>query len=257
MELYLYLTLFTVYGLVIGSFLNVCAYRIPIGESVAKGRSYCPSCRHSLSALDLVPVFSYLLLGRRCRYCKSTISPRYAMVELLTAVCFGAAYLFSPSMYLAVFNCLLMAVLIVVALIDAQTQEISDKAVLMVFALAAAVFAAQWRLDGWHHILLLKLIGIFAVSLPMLVIARFTGGFGGGDIKLMAAAGLYLGVFNIVLAFFIGAVLAAVYGLLLIIRKKFKRKSAIAFGPFLSVGIAVSLLFGDKMIATYLAWFNL
>jgi prepilin signal peptidase PulO-like enzyme (type II secretory pathway) len=86
-----YLVWTTVFGLLIGSFLNVCIYRLPRGENIALGHSYCPKCGHNLGAADLVPVFSYLLLGRRCRYCREPISSRYAGIEILTAAAFGLA----------------------------------------------------------------------------------------------------------------------------------------------------------------------
>jgi prepilin signal peptidase PulO-like enzyme (type II secretory pathway) len=177
------------------------------------------------------------------------------VVELLTAACFGLAYWYSPTLYGAAAACLLVSVLITASLIDLDTREIPNGAVLTVLVLAAAVFAAEWIMAGWSNILLMKLIGFFAVSLPMLVIARFTGGFGGGDIKLMAAAGLYLGAPGVALAFLAGCALGALYGLLLIFKKKAGRKTAIPFAPFLSAGIFAGLLFGDRAIAAYMSLF--
>lgn len=240
-------TLFLIYGIILGSFLNVCIYRIPKDISVAKGRSFCPSCNHALGAADLIPVFSYLFLGGKCRYCKNKISPRYALIELLTGLLFsviGYHYLFSLE---AVIDCLLCCFLIVLSFIDLDTQEIPDRFHLFILFLGLISILFENN-SPWY----LSVLGFFIISVPMLLIAYFTDGFGGGDIKLMAASGLLLGAYNIVLAFFIGAFFGAVYGTYLILFKKANRKSAFAFGPFLAIGIFIAELYGDKLIAFYL-----
>jgi len=259
MERCIYTALAAVFGLMIGSFLNVCVYRIPKGESAAKGRSYCPSCRHTLAFFDLVPVLSWVFLRGKCRYCKAKISPRYAAVELLTAACYAAAFVFSAGYYSAVLNCMLASVLIVLALIDWDTREIYDTLPVLILVLAALnLFLSGGEIRfSFDREFILKVAGFFAASLPMLAIACFTGGFGGGDIKLMAAAGLYLGAPNIALAFFIGALFGSVYGIAQVLQKKADRKSAFAFGPFLSLGIFVSALFGSRIIDFYLRLFGL
>ncbi|MEG1501430.1 MAG: prepilin peptidase, partial [Clostridiales bacterium] len=195
MEALIYI-LFFIYGLLIGSFLNVCIYRIPLGISVAKGRSMCPSCHNKLGFWDLIPLFSYLFLGGHCRYCQAKISPRYAVVELLTALVFTACYWHFQALPQGILACLLAAVLIVIAFIDLDTREIPDKFHLMILFLAVINLFIDPSGD-----LIMKISGLFAVSVPMFVIAFFTGGFGGADIKLMAAAGLYLGTFPIIVAF--------------------------------------------------------
>ncbi len=241
--------LFLIYGLIIGSFLNVCIYRIPLNISVAKGRSYCPHCKHTLNALDLVPVFSFLFLRGRCRYCKEGISPRYAMVELVTAVLYALAYVSFGWGVDAILGCLLISTLIIVSFIDIDTFTIPDRLHLVILILAII------RLFIYKDGLLNHLLGIVIIALPMLVIAYFTNGFGGGDIKLMGVVGLYLGSPLTVLAFFVSILTGGIYGTMLLVFKKANRKSKLAFGPFLCLGIVVSLLFGDTLISFYLSLF--
>ncbi len=238
---------FVLYGLVIGSFLNVCIYRIPRGISVAKGRSRCTSCGHVLGVLDLIPVFSFIFLRGRCRYCKSHFSPRYALVELLTGFLFALCYIFSFGFYAAVLACMLVSVLVVVSFIDIDTKEIPDRLHIIILGLALVNMFVEVDADIY-----IKLFGLVIVSVPMLLVALLTRGFGGGDIKLMACTGLYLGAWNILLAFFIGTFVCAIYAVCLLMLRKAGRKTEIAFGQFLSLGIAVALLFGDKLIEYYI-----
>jgi leader peptidase (prepilin peptidase)/N-methyltransferase len=239
-----------VLGLCIGSFLNVCIYRIPLGISVARGRSICPNCSRTLKPYDMVPVLSYIILGGKCRFCSARISPRYPFVELLGGVCFLAPaliYGFSP---LAPLYMAFLAVLIPVAFIDAEHGIIPDRFHFMILALAIAGFFLQPGIT-WLE----RLIGCFAVSLPMLIIALATGGFGGGDIKLMAASGLLLGWQLTLLAFFIGAITSALYALIALRRKVPDEdgKRRMPFGPFLALGLALSALFGSAVIGWYLS----
>ncbi len=248
MELY-FSVLFFIFGVVIGSFLNVCAYRIPRGISVAQGRSMCPQCEHTLGGRDLVPVFSYLFLRGKCRYCGERISPRYACVELATGILFLLVFLTFGFAWQSVLGCAFVSVLVVVTLIDWDTREIPDRMHIIIAALA--IFIILLNPSGWYW----HLIGAAVVSLPMLLIAIFTGGFGGGDIKLMAAAGLYLGMAHVLVAFFVGAIAAVVYAMVMMARKKLDRKSMIAFGPFLSVGCVVALLAGTQVMDAYFSLF--
>lgn len=246
------LTLFMLYGAVIGSFLNVCIYRIPINISVAKGRSYCPSCNHTIYKRDLIPIVSYLMLKGKCRNCGSHISFRYTAVELLTAVLFGIAYLVLGLNLYTVLVCLMVSALIVVSFIDLDTGEIPDRFHIIIGTLAVVNLINVYITTYDIKSLIPFLIGFFAISVPMLIIAYFTGGFGGGDIKLMGVAGLFLGWQNVILAFLVGAMLGAVYGAFLLATKKAGAKATFSFGPHLCIGIYVSALWGTNIINAYL-----
>jgi leader peptidase (prepilin peptidase)/N-methyltransferase len=265
-------------GAVIGSFLNVVIYRLPKGLDFVKGSSFCPACGHRLAPLDLVPVLSYLLLGRRCRYCRTPISPRYMLVELLCAalcvLCYCAylqplAFLQPLSMdglfglMLAGEGCsaanalsaallfFVICILACVAFIDLDTQEIPNalSACLAVAGIAAMLLPAN--IDP-----LARLIGSLCVSLPMGVFAWLVpGAFGFGDVKLIAAAGLVLGWQQTLVAAFIAILIGGVQGVILLLSGKKGRRDHFAFGPALCAGIAASLFAGERILAAYLGLF--
>lgn len=245
-----YLFVFTV-GICIGSFLNVLAYRIPNRIDFVHGRSFCPGCGHSLAAKDLVPLFSWLFLKGKCRYCGGRISKRYPLVELaggLLAVlsCWRLGFTAAAAVAFAA-SCILLTV----ALIDADTQEIPDG---LNLALLAVGIAAIFICPGLT--LLQRLIGAACVSLPMLLLNLvIPTSFGGGDCKLMAAAGLLLGWKMTLLAMFLAVLSGGGYGAALLIRKQKDRKDHFAFGPFLAGGCVAALYFGPALLSWYLGLF--
>jgi leader peptidase (prepilin peptidase)/N-methyltransferase len=245
----LYLLLFAV-GAAVGSFLNVLVYRLPRKLSFVRGFSFCPACGHRLYPRDLVPIFSYLLLGRSCRYCKAAISCRYLLTESVTGFLALLCYIILP-LPVAVLAFLAGAVLLTITLIDTETMEIPDGLNLVLFLLG---IAAIWL---WPEVSLLsRIIGFFVVSLPLLLMALLIeGAFGGGDVKLMAAAGFLVGWQNALLAFVIGILLGGIYGICALIRRKKGRKDHFAFGPCLSVGIYISLFAGTPVVRWYLSFF--
>lgn len=239
-------------GLSIGSFVNVLAYRIPKKLGFVRGRSFCPACGHALSALDLVPLASFAFLSGRCRYCGARISPRYPLVELLggaLALLCAAAFGFTLRAALAY---AVTAVLLTVALIDADTMEIPDGLVTALALLAAlsVMLFPETRPLG-------RLIGVFAVSAPMLLIdLLIPTSFGGGDVKLAAAAGLLLGWKLVLVAAFVSILTGGAYGAFLLMQKKMARGEHFAFGPFLCFGVAFSLLIGSAALDAYLSLFR-
>ena len=237
-------------GLLIGSFLNVCIYRIPEGISVAKGFSYCPNCKNRIQPYDLVPVISYLFLKGSCRYCKTRISIQYPLVELLTSLLFVLVFYQFGLTPLAGLVAVLVSVLIVITFIDLKHQIIPDELVIIIFVCGIISIFLSGR-GIWEHI-----IGFFAVSIILLLIAFLSkGGMGGGDIKLMAAAGLFLGWKLILLSLMIASIIGSVVSIILLALKKVNRKSMVPFGPFLSIGILISVLYGDYILWWYLSKF--
>ncbi|MBO5292973.1 MAG: prepilin peptidase [Lachnospiraceae bacterium] len=236
-------------GSIIGSFLNVCILRLPTGESVVTGRSHCPHCNHTLSFAEMIPVLSYLILRGRCRICKAPISIQYPLVEALTALLFlGAALRFGFTPY-TLLLCIFFCVLIVLSGIDLRTMEIPDILHLWILGLSLAhlLLSPSFFREG--------IIGFFLLSVPMLLLSLVTDGFGGGDIKLCAVCGLFLGFRLVLIGFFISCMTAAATGLLLMLRKKAGGKTAFAFGPFLSFGFILSALWGDVLLNAYLSLF--
>lgn len=200
-----------VLGAVIGSFLNVVIIRIPRHESISGtyNRSHCMSCGHTLSPLDLVPIFSYIFLGGKCRYCKAHISPRYWIVESVTACAFTLSVMFLGLSISLVIAFVLAAALVVASGIDIDRMEIPYGCSIVIAALGivATVMSVFTGDMPWYD----HLIGAVAISVPFALLAMF-GAMGGGDVQLMAAAGLLLGWKNIIPAAAIGIVLGAIGG---------------------------------------------
>jgi leader peptidase (prepilin peptidase)/N-methyltransferase len=256
-----------VFGAVIGSFLNVLVYRIPRGLDFVRGRSFCPNCEHQLRPLDLIPIVSYLALGRKCRYCHTAISPRYLIVEVIggvCGVCSWAAFTLeqplleanksffgdSAPVLAAVLYFVALCVLIVITRIDAETMEIPNGlvAALLICGILAIFVGPQLTF-------LSRGIGLFCVSVPLLVITLIIpNAFGGGDVKLMAAAGFLLGWQGVLVATFIGILIGGSYGVYLMASKKKGAKEHFAFGPALCVGIATALFFGTRLVSWYLGF---
>lgn len=234
--------LFFIMGSVIGSFLNVLAYRIPIKESIIKGRSHCTSCGKQILNRDLIPIFSWIFLGGRCRSCKEKISPRYMIVELVTALSYLAAFLVIGLDIKLVYALLLFPVLITLSLWDIDRKEIPYTCSIIIAVLGIASFFTA-EMPWYEH-----LIGAAVIAVPFAVLC-FLGAMGGGDVQLMAAAGLLLG-WNIIPAAMIGIILGAIAGIII---KSLTKRNLIVFGPFLSVGIAAGLLWGQNIIEAYLS----
>lgn len=236
-------------GACIFSFLNVMIYRIPRKMSFVRGRSVCPSCSHTLGAADLVPVFSYLFLRGRCRYCKEKIGMRDTLVELLggaLALVCAAVYREQPAAAATVF--VFFSILTVTAFIDMDTMEIPDFCWIAILPLAVVSY---FTMPGVS--VAARLIGLVCVSVPMLLLALLIpGAFGGGDIKLTAACGAFLG-WRLMAASAVLAVLAGgLWGIYLLAAKKKGRRDHFAFGPFLCTGMLFGLLFGERLIDWYL-----
>ena len=243
--LILYSLLFAV-GACLYSFLNVIVFRIPRGEGFLRGRSRCPSCGRELTAGDLVPIFSFLFLRGKCRTCGAKIPVRDTLTEgfggALACLCFWQ-YGGSPKAILA-FGFLFL--LTATALIDADTMEIPDGFSIGIALLGGIAFFIFPEIDGKE-----RLIGAVVVSLPLFLTLLIPGAFGGGDIKLTAAAGLFLGWKLVLIALMLAILSGGGYGAYLLAKKKLGRKDHFAFGPFLCAGMGISLLWGEALLAWY------
>jgi leader peptidase (prepilin peptidase)/N-methyltransferase len=241
------------FGLIIGSFLNVVAYRLPRGESLATPGSHCPSCDAPVRPYDNIPLLSWLLLRGRCRDCKEPIGSRYPIVEALTAALFAAvAVVHAHDTAMLVLGLVLVAFLVPIALIDAELRIIPNKLTLPAAVLAVVLGTA---LDPGGEVE--RLIAGFAaggvLALPSLLHPK---GMGMGDAKLVAVLGLFLGR-AILPAFFIAFALGAIIGVAIMIRKGMHagRKTAVPFGPFLAIGGVVGILAGNELVQMYLDTF--
>jgi len=238
-----------VFGAVVGSFLNVCIFRIPAQGSIVKPLSQCPQCHHPIRFYDNIPLISFFVLRGKCRNCGRPISWRYPLVELITAV--FALLLFAKfhvSINFLIFF-IFTAVLIVIAFIDLDHQIIPDVITLpgipIFFLLAVFVVKVPW---------LEALIGLLIGGGVLLAIAFIyelltkREGMGGGDIKLLAMIGGFLGWKSLIFILLFSSLLGAIVGIAVMIIKKQDMKYAVPFGPFLSVAAVAYLFWSDAFM---------
>ncbi|MBU1146490.1 prepilin peptidase [Patescibacteria group bacterium] len=249
-----------IFGLIIGSFLNVVIWRLHSEESVLTGRSHCPKCRHVLGPIELIPVLSFLIQKGKCRHCGKSISWQYPLVEFSAAILFLFAYL-PYDLRLTTYNFFLLArewfmisVMIIVFVYDLKYYLILDK---IIYPAAALVFVTLPLIYGGG----ISWWGIFGP----IVAAILGGGFfllqyliskgkwiGGGDIKMGALMGLILGLGGLGVALFFAYVVGAIVGLILVAGKIKKMKSQVPFGTFLAAGTVFAIFFGEKILNWYL-----
>jgi leader peptidase (prepilin peptidase)/N-methyltransferase len=239
------------FGLVIGSFLNVVIGRLPVGRSIVRPGSACPRCGTPIRWFDNLPVLSWLCLRAQCRGCGGAISWRYPAVELLTAILFGlAAHRFGLTLDLGP-ALLLLAALVAIAGIDVDHQIIPDvitlPGVIAGAALSIAIHPARW-LD--------TLLGIVVGGgLFFVIILVSGGGMGGGDMKLGAMMGAFLGWKLVLLAILLGVFAGGAVAVALLATGSRGRKDPVPFGPFLALGAVLSLLWGHDLLGWYLGRF--
>ncbi len=243
-----YLIVF-IFGIIIGSFLNVCILRIPRKENIAIEPSHCMSCGERLRWYELIPLFSYLALGGRCRHCKTHISVQYPIIEALNGVFYLSIVMINGFNVDSLLYCLLTSALITLSVIDWRTYEIPLGINLFILTLGLIETFIHWE-DLMDH-----LIGLFAVSIFLELIVLFTKGrgMGGGDVRLMAVCGLFLGWKEIVLALFIGCIVGSVIHLIRMLA--FGADRRLAFGPYLAVGVFISMMWGQELITWYMSFF--
>jgi leader peptidase (prepilin peptidase)/N-methyltransferase len=234
-------------GLAIGSFLNVVAYRLPRGESLAFPRSRCTSCEHEIRPLDNVPVLSWLALHGRCRNCKAQISARYPAIEALTALVFAAIVLIRGVHPELALQLPFAAMLIAVSAIDFEHKIVPNK-VLLPMAVLGLVGDAVLRTS---HLPELLISGAGAFLVLFIAALIHPAGMGMGDVKLVGVMGLYLGS-AVAPAMFIGFLSGSVVGVVLLVRHGMAaRKMKVPFGPFLALGGLVALLAGPELVHLY------
>ena len=244
------------FGALIGSFLNVCVYRLPRGESIVWPSSYCPGCSSKIAPYDNVPLLSYLWLGGRCRACRQRISLRYPLIELIN----GLGYVLIVWQFgltpVAITYAVLFSSLVVVTWIDLSHQIIPD-VITLPGILLGLVAAATILPTG----LLNSLAGIVVGGGLLWALAWLSPyifgkeGMGGGDIKLMAMIGAFLGWKPTLLTIMVGAMLGSAVGLVLILLHVIRREDYVPFGPFLAIGAVFALFFHREVLSWYVNLF--
>ncbi len=246
----------TLFGLVIGSFLNVCIYRIPRGESIIRPGSHCPFCLKPIKPYDNIPLLSYFFLGGRCRYCKARISPRYPLVEITSAIfALAVLYRFGPGLRFIVYYTFISA-LLVITFIDIDHKMIPN-------TITIGGIIAGLALNPLLPVTLKEsLLGLILGSgtLLMVIYGYFfiTGrqGMGGGDVKLLGMIGVFTGWHGVVFTLLISSLIGSITGIVWIMLTNKGMKAAIPFGPFLSLGAVIYMFWGQYLINAYMGFMN-
>ena len=251
-----YATIFVAaFGLILGSFLNVCIYRLPQHLSIVWPPSRCRACGHELSWVENVPIVSYLLLGGRCRACRATISPQYPVIELVTgALVLGLYWLYGPTP-LFVVRVLFACAMLVLFVIDLQHKILPN--VITLPGIGVGLVASGLVGPGWIESLIGTLVGggvLFALGEAYYRI-RGDEGLGMGDVKMLAMIGAFLGWKLALLTLVLSSLVGSVIGLAVIVVRREGLKYALPFGTFLAVAAVVSAVAGDRLIAWYLSFY--
>jgi leader peptidase (prepilin peptidase) / N-methyltransferase len=243
-----------VFGVIIGSFLNVCIYRLPKEKSIVIPASFCPSCEKSIKFYDNVPIISYLLLRGKCRQCGTHISIRYPVVEFITAFLFLMLFKKYGLSFELFVNMFFISLLIVISFIDLDFRIIPDVlsigGLIVGFALSFFRKPFFFYLDAVYGILIGG--GILFVIAYGYQFLRKQEGMGGGDIKLLGMIGAFCGIKGVVFSLMSGSLIGTLVGIPMMLIKGKDTKYAIPFGPFLSLGALIFIFFGDRIIYAFL-----
>jgi leader peptidase (prepilin peptidase)/N-methyltransferase len=238
-------------GLAVGSFLNVCIHRVPRRASIVRPRSRCPHCDYELRWYDNIPIVSYAMLGGRCRRCRERIGLRYPAVELITLGVFVLHYLvFGPSALLAV-RLLFACALIALFAIDLEHKLLPDAITLP--GVAAGLIFSLVLPPGVVNALIGALVGGGVLWLIGEAYYRFSGqeGMGGGDVKMLAMVGAFLGWKLVIVTLFLSSILGSLIGMAVIATRRGGMKYALPYGTFIALGALVASLYGDQIVDWY------
>ncbi|SKA81820.1 leader peptidase (prepilin peptidase) / N-methyltransferase [Caloramator quimbayensis] len=237
-----------IYGIVIGSFLNVCIYRIPNNESISYPPSHCTNCGNRIKWYDLIPVLSYAALKGRCRFCNTKISAEYPLIEIFTALVFANLYHKYGITFEFFKYAVFVAILIVIGMIDLKTTDVYFSTI--VSGLITGALFASYELYRYGVILNYFLGAAFAAGI-IAVIILLTKGMGWGDAEICLVCGLYLGFKLSIVMLFLTFIIGAIAGIVLILTKIKSRKDFIPFGPFISLASIITVFWGENIIAWY------
>ena len=242
-----------IYGIIIGSFLNVCIYRIPREESIAFPSSHCTSCGTSLKWYDNIPLFSYISLRGKCRYCQSKISKQYPIVEALNGITYIVLFYYYNLSLDFVFYSLISSTLIVITFIDLIEMIIPDILVIIILILSLFHKILNYFIYNISPEFLNSFLGLLlagGIFLAIVLLSR--GGMGGGDVTLIGALGFVLGIRLVLLNILLSFILGAIISIVLLATKIKTRKDPIPFGPFIVLAFFITLVWGEGIVGMYL-----
>ena len=243
-----------IFGTLLGSFANVCIYRLPQRLSIVFPGSHCPFCQEALRPWQNIPVLSYLMLRGQCAMCKTAISPRYPLIELSNGFLYVFLYHHYHFSVQGLVFALLTTALLIVACIDLVHTIIPDAITLP--GIVVGLGSSLWLTPVGIRDAILGVVlggGLFLLMAVLSVVILQREGMGGGDIKLMAMLGAFLGWHAVLVTMFLAAVLGAGVGLALILLRRKGRREPLPFGPFLALGALLAMVWGDTLVAWYLA----
>lgn len=242
--------LIAIIGLCIGSFLNVCIYRIPREESISFPPSHCTNCEHRLQWYELIPVFSYIFLKGKCKNCKQKISIQYPLIELTNAVLYVLVFLKYQYSLDTIKFMVLVSFLIVIGVIDLKTKFVYNSTMILmgivalIFLITDYVKLKSFPMDN----ILGGILGLVIIGLIVFI----TRGMGEGDIEIAAISGLFLGLKGEVFMLFFAVILGGIVGAIILIVKRKSGKTEMPFGPFLATAAIIAIFYGNFIINQYL-----
>lgn len=240
--------LFFIIGLIIGSFTNVCIYRIPLRKSIITPPSSCGSCGHRLNYIDMFPVVNYMINKGKCRYCGSKYSFQYPLIELFNGILYGAIAIKYSFSITTILYCVIVSILITISIIDLKHKIVPDS-----LNIALASIGVLFIIYD-SSVIADKLLGAFTVFVLFFAIALATNAMGGGDIKLITALGLIFGFKGVLFIVFFSFVIGATISVALLLTKIKSRKDEIPFGPFISAAALLYIFYGIEIIELYLSF---
>ena len=249
--IFFYSFLIFLFGAILGSFANVCIYRLPRDKQIISGRSYCPRCKKKIKWYDNLPLISYIFLNAKCRNCDKSISVRYLIVELITGISFLLIFLSFKNLYTIVFLSILILILIMIFFIDLENFIIPDSLNFSIMGLALVKnFIPSFNTSLIHDInqsIIGGIIGYFSIWLIIFLYKTLKkiDGMGLGDAKLMAGIGLLFGWQSIPLVLFLSSILGLFFVAPSLLKKQKTMKSEIPFGPFIIIAMLIYFVFGD------------
>lgn len=246
-----FIVVFFIFGTVFGSFFNVVGLRVPKGILFTSDRSYCPTCRHQLRTLELIPVISYITQKGKCRHCKSPVSSIYPLLEFSTGLLFSYAFIhlgFTTELITAL---LLISMLMILFVTDTSYMLIPNK-ILIFFLPFFLLMSILSPLDPWYDALIGATVG-FVVLSGIILVSK--GGMGGGDMKLFVVLGIVLGWKATLLTLFVASLLGVFIGGAIMLIQKADRKQPIPFGPYIIVSTLLSYFHSEQIISMYFSLF--
>jgi leader peptidase (prepilin peptidase)/N-methyltransferase len=243
------------FGLLIGSFLNVVAFRTLIGESIAFPPSHCTSCGHQLKPFDLVPLLSYILLRGTCRYCRQSVTPAYFWGELATGLLFAWAGWMWGWQWETVVALFIISILVVIVQTDFRAMIIPNRIIAFGVAIGVVFRIFVHDLPIWNYLLSFLVGGaiIYVIGIVSSYVLKKEA-MGGGDVKLFAFVGLMLGFKLLLLSIFLASLSGLLFGTILLLTRKTKPGSYIPFGPYIALGSLVSYGWGNRIMDWYLSF---